>query len=283
MEVPLVLFLRRLYTPGRVRNRHSKTTRGFSMNTTTSASYFFFLGGADAEMRRIAEVCAEAGVAMSDAGLGWGAKATAYGSAIAEAAEAGFTPVLVELEVDCELPSGTLVVDHHGERASEPASLLQVLALLGREPSRWDVLVATNDSEWFLGLLAVGATAEEMGRVRAADRFAQGTTPEQEEEAERALSAPAEYAGTARVVRMSHSKCATVTDRLWPSWPDGRENVLILSMDGEANYFGDVTVREALHKRFSGGWIGGDPTGNGFWGGYPDHKEVVAFLQNLLS
>ncbi len=261
----------------------------------------FFLGGADAEMRRIAEVLAEAGIEYHDAGLGWGAAASAYGDAIAEASGAGKTPVLVELEVDCDLPEGVVVVDHHGDRAGEPPAILQVLNLLGREPSRWDLLVAANDAGWFPGLVGEAeipgmgrfsppATAEEMAAVRATDRAAQGITPEQEREAERALAALVEEIGGVRVIRMSHSKTAPIGDRLAiDALASGRPipAYLVLSGDGEVNFSGDGALAAALHEKFPGGWAGGAGLGkvggSAFWGGYPDHEEALAFIREYTS
>ncbi|OHB20796.1 MAG: hypothetical protein A2854_04210 [Parcubacteria group bacterium RIFCSPHIGHO2_01_FULL_56_18] len=251
--------------------------------------YAFFLGGKDAEMVRIADVLGGGGEKFADADLGWGAKASAYGIKIAEAAETGFIPVLVELEVDIDLPQGTVVVDHHGERSAEPASILQVLALLDRKPSRWDELVAANDSGWFHGLQAIGATREEMALVRQADRVAQGITPAHEREAERALTASREMAGAVRVIRMAHSKCATVGDRLAINGVEAGRTMtipayLVLSEDGEANFSGDGATAAALHVAFPGGWVGGaglgQADGSAYWGGYPaDLEAVVAFLR----
>jgi len=257
-------------------------------------AYKFFLGGADAEMCCIAEVLAEAGVPFADAGLGWGAHASAYALDIAVAAAGGFTPVLVELDNEfreatewslakesVDLPQGTVVVDHHGSRSGEPASLLQVLALIGREPTRWDNLVAANDSGFIPAMLALGATAEEIATIRAADRAAQGITPAQESEAERAI-ASAEVGDRLSVVRLAHSKCATVTDRLF----GGYDQLLILSDDGEANFYGDGAVCAVLREKF-GGWNGGSGLGqeggNAFWGGNPPHDEVEVFVKEYLA
>lgn len=245
----------------------------------------FFLGGRDAEMVRIAEVLAAAGEQVVDAGLGWGAKASAYGEAIAQAASDGFTPVLVELELDCAVPDGTIAVDHHGARSGEPASILQVLNLLGQEPTRWDVLVAANDAGWFPGLKAVGATAEEMAAVRAADRAAQGITPEQEVEATRALDATVEMVGAVRVIRMAHSKTAPVGDALAIAAIAAGTPIpayLVLSGDGEVNFSGRGDLAAALNEKFPGGWAGGEglgkADGSAYWGGYPDQRGIVDFV-----
>jgi len=243
-------------------------------------SFCFFLGGKDAEMVEIASLLATAGEWMVNKNLGWGAKASAYAAEILEAVRKGLTPVLVELEVDFELPTGAVVVDHHGARASEPASILQVLGLLGIDPTRRQLLVAANDSGYIPAMLAMGATPEEVAEIRLADRSAQGITLEQEAEAERAISV-AEIKGRLTTVRMAHSKCATVTDRLFGRY----DQLLILSGDGEVNFYGDGAICAELKTKF-GGWNGGSGLGkageSAFWGGYPKQEEVLDFIcQNL--
>lgn len=256
----------------------------------------FFLGGRDAEMVRIAEVLAAGGCEVVDKSLGWGAHASAYAEEIAAAAAAGKKTILVELDnrphgatdwapakVPVKLPPGVILVDHHNENASRPASILQILTLLGREPARLDELIAADDSRGPAGLVSFGATPEEFERVRSLGRKAQGITDEQEAEAARAVAA-AEWFGRLAIVRCVHSKCAPITDRLFPSWEDGRENVLVLSDDGEVNYFGHISVRSVLQATF-GGWSGGDPAGNGYWGGNPGERtdELVELVKKLAS
>lgn len=261
-------------------------------------NYIFFLGGLDAEMVRISEVLAAAGIETVNKNLGWGAHASAYAEEIAAAGAAGKTVVLVELDkqsspktewapekVAVELPDGTIVVDHHGDRSAEPASILQVLELIGAEPTRWDLLIAANDSGFIPAMEAMGATANEIAEVRAADRAAQGITTEKEEEAEQAI-VKAETSGRLTVVRMSHSKCATVTDRLHKgAGGPGYDQLLILSADGEANFYGDGKLCQGLKEKFEG-WNGGSGLGveggNAFWGGYPNHEEVLAFVKESL-
>ena len=249
----------------------------------------FFLGGIDLEMLAIKNVLITKGIAFCDKGLGWGAHASAYASEIAQAVSEGEVIVLLELDneprqatkwdgekIPVSLPSGTIIVDHHGDRAGEPASILQVLDLLGLEPSRHQQLIAADDSGGPVGLVAFGATPEEFTAVRTAGRTAQGITLEQEEEATRAVAASEKFGG-AVIVRCAHSKCAPITDRLFPSWEDGRENLLILSEDGEVNYFGKASVRNALKQRF-GGYLGGNPEGNGFWGTQGVSQEDILSL-----
>ncbi|MEI7621281.1 MAG: hypothetical protein WCJ51_01980 [Candidatus Moraniibacteriota bacterium] len=241
----------------------------------------FFLGGQDREMIAIREILERNSIAFEDKKIGWGAKASAYAEEIEAAVVAGFIPVLVELEIDITVPQGTVVVDHHNERAGEPASILQVLSLLGIEPTRHDLLIAANDSGYIPAMEAMGATPEEIAEIRLGDRNAQGVTPEMEAEAERAI-AQAEVIGKLTIVEMAHSKTATVADRLYGK----ADQLLILSEDGEANFFGNGAVCSELDKKF-GGWGGGAGFGKkdglGYWGGNPKHDELVAWLVEKLA
>ena len=243
-------------------------------------NFVFFLGGRDAEMVEIAKVLAEAGIEVIDHNLGWGASASAYAAEIATVSP-GKTPVLVELTKDIELPEGAILVDHHGDRASEPASILQVLNLLGLKPSRRQLLIAANDSGYIPGMLAIGATTEEVAVVRLADRSAQGITPEQETAAETAINTLTVH-GRLTVVNLPHSKCATVTDRLFGQY----DQLLILSGDGEVNFYGDGLLCTALKLKFEG-WNGGSGLGksggSAFWGGYPNQDEAENFIRSVFQ
>lgn len=241
--------------------------------------FVFFLGGADAEMVRISEVLASAGAEVVTKSLGWGANVSSYVAEITQAVAEGKIPVLLEL-------GGIVLVDHHGDRSGDPASILQVLNLLCIQPTRWDLLIAANDSGFIPAMLAIGATPEEVASVRLADRNAQGITPEMEVEAERAIS-EAKTSGRLTVVHMAHSKCATVTDRLHKgAGGPGYDQLLVISGDGEKNFFGDGKVCQFLKEKFQG-WNGGSGLGteggNAFWGGYPDATELENFIREQLG
>lgn len=253
-----------------------------------------FAGGYDGEMVAIINACREAGVEVVDNHLGWGASASAYAEEIAQAVSEGKVPILVELTLDIEVPSTAIIVDHHNENAGKPASILQVLDLLGVEPSREQQLIAANDSGYIPAMLALGATAEEIAKVRYADRAAQGITPEQEIEAERAI-ATAEVVNGVTIVRMAHSKTATVCDRLFN--PEKEQRLLILSEDGESNFFGNGELCKALQGEDTGrktdegytiyshfgGWVGGNLPSSGFWGGYGDQQAIEEYIVKFFA
>ena len=147
--------------------------------------------------------------------------------------------------------------------------------------------------------MKIGATTEEIARVRYRDRMSQDITKEQEEEAVRALKESTEVIDGVTIVRMAHSRSATITDRLFD--PDKKQNILILLEDGEVNYFGNGRLCQLLQGSVIGeqpapwdksktipiydnfgGWTGGDglgdENGTAYWGGNPNHDEVVKFI-----
>ncbi len=220
-----------------------------------------------------------------DKHLVWGAKASAYREEIREALDAGKTPVLVELEDDLGLdPEAVVIADHHGERAGsdKPTSLHQIFALLGLPAerwSRWFDLVAANDRGHIAELMKIGATAEEIAQVRAADRAAQGITEQDELAGAQAVSCAETLAsGALTIVRLPHSRSAVVTDRLDPALGGpGYANLLVVSPD-EVNFYGAGDIIRALSKRFPGGWYGGALPERGFWGRTGSSKEIERYL-----
>jgi len=241
----------------------------------------FFLGGNDAEMSQIKKRLAEANADVIDANLNWGAKASAYQTEIMNAAKAGQTPVLIELEIDIELPTGCLIVDHHGLSKGHSQSILQILELIKRPAEREDLLIALNDEGYIPALKTAGASPEEINWVRSFDRACQGITPEQEAEAEKAVQEKEKLPSGLIIVRCPHSKTSPIVDRIFEIQGE-KQNLLILSEDGESNYFGSAEIVETIDVRFPGGWKGGLSTGrNAYWGGYPNQKKLADFLRRL--
>lgn len=273
----------------------------------SNSKFFFILGGDDAEMSLVAALLAAFGIPFSQPEKGWGdhvfqpeqvgletgGTPVNYGMGACGSipcvkfAGVVVTPVFVECRPAKGWPGDVVVVDHHNDRSGEPAAVRQVIDLLGLWPKlspalqRWAELIAANDAGYIPAMLALGATADEVSRVRLADRSAQGITPAHEVEAERAIAAR-EVSGRLTVVRMAHSKCATISDRLFGAV----DQLLILSEDGEVNFFGDGALCAALKEKFQG-WSGGSGLGHGggnaFWGGYPPHEEVAKFIRTYLN
>lgn len=249
----------------------------------------FFLGGYDLEMVTIRDLIAEVAPGrLFDKRLAWGAQASAYRHEIGAAIAGGETPVLVELPDDLALGSKSVIVaDHHGPRAGaqRPTSLHQVFDLLRLPPERWTRwfdLVAANDRGHIPELRLMGATTDEIVRIRAADRAAQGVTNEEEVAAAGAVvNAETLAGGSLMVVRIPHAHASAVADPLALA-PNPPANLLVIS-PGEVNFFGVGKLVEALDHHFPGGWYGGAMPERGFWGAQRTGDDVRELLTELLS
>jgi len=231
----------------------------------------YLLGGHDLEMVTIRQLVAATlgDHAVVDRRLDWSkARASVLRPDIKAALAAGRQPVLVELVADVEpaLAERCVWIDHHGAGAGAdvPTPLEQVFRRLGLPAEAWTrelALVAANDRGARAALAAMGATAEEVRRIRAADRAAQGITAAEEAAAAAAVERAEPFAGgRALLVRLPHDRTAPVVDRLEP----GR--ALVVAGPREINVFADGRTIEALRAAFPGGWWGGELPRAGFWG-----------------
>lgn len=195
------------------------------------------------------------------------------------------------VELQGQAPEGMINIDHHiydgDDRSNEKSSLEQVAELIGHKLSLFEEFVVANDKGFIPAMYELAKTKnldeketqKMVEKVRLRDRAAQGITPEQEKIAEEAIK-EAEVSDNLTVVRMSHSKTATVCDRLYGKY----KNLLVLSGDGEANFFGEKKVIERLSSLVKGSWSGGDlDHNNGFWGGYPQNLDVEKEVKKLLG
>ena len=195
------------------------------------------------------------------------------------------------VELQGSAPEGVENIDHHrydgDDRTNEFSSLEQVAKLVGHRLSLFEEFISANDKGFIPAMLALAKTKnlseketqKLINKVRLQDRAAQGITPEQEEIAEKAIQ-EAEVSDRLTVVRMSHSKTATVCDRLY----GGYKNLLVISDDGEVNFFGSREVIKKLSDLVKGSWSGGDfEHNNGFWGGYPQDLDVEKEVKKLLG
>lgn len=254
----------------------------------------FFLGGRDLEMeaiRALLDRCSSGRI--HDKGLSWGARTSDYAAEIEACLAAGRRAVLVELVDDrgFEQREGVIVVDHHGSRSGSdrPTSLEQIFELIGRPRSEWTrelALVAANDRGHVRAMKAMGASVEEMQRVRAADRAAQGISPDEEREGEAAAHQRRELLhGRLTVVDLPHARTATVGDVLDADLGGpGYTNLVILSPTS-TTVFGEGSVIDALRTRWPEGWYGGDLPQRGYWGvgRRLDEVKVVEVVQCTLE
>lgn len=274
-----------------------------SASGTTVPRFEFFLGGHDLEMTTIRELVDElAPGTVHDAHLSWGATSAPYDATIQNVLLAGRTPVLVELAIaqraswrdqalyatqlpaDGTIPAGAVILaDHHGDQAGahNPTSLEQVLQLLGapdRLLDRWIQLVAANDRGYVPEMVVIGASIDEMRRIRAADRAAQGTSADEDAEGEQAAHRARRVGTHLTIVEIPHDRTATVTDRLDATLGgEGFDDLLIVTPIA-AHVFGAGETIDAVRNRFPGGWFGGALPHRGFWGRAGSGREVEDYL-----
>jgi hypothetical protein len=176
-------------------------------------------------------------------------------------------------------------IDHHrygdDDRWNPKSSLEQVAELLGVEIGIREKMVVANDRGHIDAMKRLGEKlglnetlkSELISEIRLADRSAQGITPEQEAVAEEAI-AHREVIGDLTIVKMAHSKCATVTDRLYGQY----KSLLVYTPGEEINFYGDWASVEEISLAIPGGW-----SGNGFWGISDGSPEMYNRVRTLIT
>lgn len=174
----------------------------------------FLLGGKDLEMETIRDVLIEEGFiegkTLFDKQLSWGAKLSAYADVIQEHKDADII-YGIELAEDMKLPENYRRIDHHNDYCDKEASLLQVLKLFNREPTREALLIAANDTGHTEGMKAICATPEEIREIRKKERRLQGITEADEQQAKEEIA----YGKEVRhlfLVKSGLEKYAAITD-----------------------------------------------------------------------
>ena len=184
-------------------------------------------------MHQIKKRLKRSGQEYIDKDLKWGAKIDDYKDEIKKILEDEKIPVAVELS-GADKVEGVVDIDHHGEKSHRPAAISQVMDRAGLKMSFIDELIAANDSAYIPGMetkmeehrkdfeARIGLDGFErlknklINLIRAKDRQIQGITKEHEEQAEAAVKQlENSCGGLLTIVRMLHSKTATVADRLF--------------------------------------------------------------------
>lgn len=237
------------------------------------------LGGNDGEMEAIKTLLGMAGEKWVQPKTNWGdhrfsPRDAGLGAECSSFANCGFVKIVFVECCPALESSNTLVVDHHGQRSGEPPAVLQVLAILEKSglrvsdaTQRWLELVGANDCGAYNGMEGIGATVEEMKRVRAFTRKAQGITSEHESVARTALY-NAKQSGRALVIIGTQIKTACVVDELY--WQGRCDEEFLIVNSGSFHFSGDGETCRLLKEKFAG-WAGGAGLGKkgdkrAFWG-----------------
>ncbi|MDP2651796.1 MAG: hypothetical protein Q8O94_01535 [bacterium] len=258
----------------------------------------FLLGGRDLEMYQIEKRLRRAGKEFVNRNLEWGAKIDDYDDVVQQILGEGNTPVAVELG-GADKAEGVVDIDHHNEKFDRPASIVQIMNRLGKPVRLVDEMIAANDSAYIPGMEAkmeeYRAELEEryghekfeklkeklINLIRCKDREMQGVTAEMEQQAEEAIAHAEHGPNGLVIVRLPHNKVSPVTDRLFSTWADGKENLLVVCKD-EVDYFGRGDICKEVKEKFSG-WGGGKGYGdrekNGFCGVETSNpQEIIDFI-----
>ncbi len=258
---------------------------------TNQVDYLFFLGGHDLEMLEIKILLDKYKnnpnsffiIDYIDNNLQWGAKLSNYRKNILEIKTLKL--VGIELIEDIPLPANYISIDHHNEKSVLPSSIEQLATLLGIELDRWQQLVAANDRGYFPAMLAMGASNEEVTRIREADRRAQGVTDKDEQLAEYHVDKFFKFINDIGVVETSLKKFSPITDRI-------RIPKLIVYNEENVNYYGKgaeklgkITFFEEVQSKSA--YYGGGA--DGFFGiiklhaRYIDTLEIVKQIIDAMS
>jgi len=247
--------------------------------------YWFFLGGHDLEMITIRDLLdTHYDSQYSDAGLKWGARASNYEAEIEEKVYQGYTPVLVELEVDIEHTDGPIeLIDHHGDAAGhdQPTSLEQVYIKLGMDfegASEDQKAIAANDRGYVYELRKRGFSENKIREIREREWKIQGISDDEVSQAKDAIAHRLDEGPGLIIVNTQSDRAGLIADLLLSEFtkdlPEDHPRkdlpepeVLVVLGPQEINiYAPGKIISELADQNFIGQWWGGALPNRGYWG-----------------
>lgn len=195
----------------------------------------FLLGGNDLEMETIKSLLLQHGEIYIDKNLQWdNAKLLHYAEELirfGDNPEYAIYGIELNETENLYIPDNYYRIDHHNDYVQKDSSLEQVAALLSVTLNREQALIAANDKGYIPAMKALGASDEEIQRIRLADRQAQGVTEKDEDLALKAL-ADRTTEKNVIIVPSKTNRFSPITDRLFPF-----DRLLIYTSD-ELVYYG---------------------------------------------
>ena len=229
----------------------------------------FLLGGHDLEMLTIKEILEKENIKFFDKELQWGAKLSAYKSELEEFSD--HTIYGIELEEDITPAKNYKRIDHHNDFSDKEASIVQVLKLLSKEPTREQELIAHNDVGHIKAMECFGATKEEIIDIRKRDRETQGVTAEEEAQAIEEIKNIKEEDGF-YVLKTTLDKFSPIVDNF-------EKRPFLLYSKKSLTYYGEI---EFLKKKYKKEVESNQAYhGRGFFGF--DSKYVGSISSNTLA
>jgi hypothetical protein len=194
----------------------------------TVANFIFLLGGHDLEMLEIKKILEQKHITFYDFNLALDAKLSSYKKVFDDS----HNFVGVELIRDIEPPVYYKEIDHYNKNSNHPSSLEQIADLFNVSITRYRKLVVINDLDNIAGLLANGATKNEINKIRKNDRASQGISEMEEELAEKSIRENSSIEKGILVVKSPSSEFSPIIDRLYTY-----KRVLVYS-DETLTYYG---------------------------------------------
>jgi len=198
----------------------------------------FFLGGHDLEMMAIKEILEQEQIKFVDKNLLWGAKLSKYQKELDEFRD--YTIYGIELEEDIVPPKNYYRIDHHNNLSDKDASIIQVLKILDKQPTREQELIAQNDIGHIEAMRCFGATEDEIKEIRKLDREAQGVIPQEESKALEEIKNIKEENGI-YILETSLDKFSPIVDNF-------EKRPLLLYSNNSLTYYGDIEFLKKHYK-----------------------------------
>ena len=209
---------------------------------TDKERIIFLLGGDDLEMSSIKELFLKEGYKEGkdffDKKLKWGAKLSEY----QEELEEFINHIIygIELEEDIDPPKNYKAIDHHNHFSDKEASIIQILTLLDKKPTREQMLIAHNDVGHIEAMRCFGATEDEIVDIRKKDRVSQGVTAKEEAQSLEEIKNIKEENGV-YLLNTSLSKFSPIVDNF-------EKRPLLLYSDKSLTYYGDIEFLKNHYK-----------------------------------
>lgn len=262
------------------------------MNNPKRNNYIFFVGGYDAEMVTIKDILKEKNLSFFDNHLKWGAKLSEYKKELSELSSDQI-PVFIELNLDTEYPPNAIIIDHHNERAGKDnkTAIEQVADLLGVELNRWQQLISANDKGYVWGMIDIGASEEEIKKVRTLDMEKQGISAEDQKKAKISVEHFLERISSDMVIINSLIENTTpITELIYKYY----KHIFIITPSNKLNYSGPEQIIRILENYYAlrkknnskiETWYGGYLPDHGYFGASHaiEKKEIIKIMEPFIE
>jgi len=202
----------------------------------------FLLGGHDLEMITIKKLLLANGYKedenIFDKNLKWGAKLSDYQEELHRIKDK--TIYGIELTEDITPPPNYKRIDHHNEYSQNDASLMQILKLLGKSPTREDELIISNDIGHIKAMRCIGATDEEIKKIRKQERDIQGVTAQDEKQAQKDIKNRIKKNGL-YIIETKLNSFSPIVDNFL-------ERPLLVYSPNSLSYYGDIDSLKDRYK-----------------------------------